>query len=644
MKKLVDIPKYDGRSRLLAISCFKDKLVQPVSTILTGVYEPRSLPCSGGITDFNEGYLDMMRMLVLFCTCFTLLIHQTVYGQTGLLFNVAATGNPAEIRLTLCLNGKGPLSCQDYTVSALSLNIMTTIPHHAYSSIGIKLNTPGYTITSGCSVIKNGYCLFAASDTMAATVTIGVITNNPPWYPSLEAFEHYDSGRSHVFSQATFAGSYSGDNHVTTVSSSSLYPSGYNMSYLDENQVYIYGGGYGDEAGSIGAFVSKINPNTLAPIWYNQLINTSLNGEWDYPGSMGILKDEFIYVSYGYRLAKLDPVTGVAITTLTLPVGLAQPQNTSFNGFNATDDGTIIMKSVYRQAGCTLQGPDALLNCPDPSDVPASILVSVNPNTMQVIDSITLPAPVGARPTIAKFNGVNYVYLLEATTAIRYAVNAGKFTLDTTWNPGVITLPGQTLCTSFVVMNDWVVAQTNTLPSATALSVIAINQANAANQFQIQPFLGDPIPPLVSVAFSNAAPGGTQAISWAPASVSGDADNNLIYAIDSLPGEIAAINITGSGMRVIWKKNQTTTEFTTLIGSASSRILVGTDIPGAQIPGDNSNDYAVWRNAATGQEIARSSLLPAMTQGTMIQPYYSGDMFYEGQLGTLIKLLPSAND
>jgi hypothetical protein len=27
-------------------------------------------------------------------------------------------------------------------------------------------------------------------------------TSNPPWYASLEAFEHYNSGRSHVFSMA----------------------------------------------------------------------------------------------------------------------------------------------------------------------------------------------------------------------------------------------------------------------------------------------------------------------------------------------------------------------------------------------------------------------------------------------------------
>lgn len=478
----------------------------------------------------------------------------------------------------------------------------------------------------------------------SATPRNSIINTNVPWYPSLEAFEHYDSGRSHVFSQAQFGGSYSGNNSVRAFNSTTLYPSGYNMSYLNANQAFIYGGGYGDESGSIGAFVAQVDPVSLAPIWYNQLINTSINGEWDYPGSMGILSDGYIYVSYGYRLAKLDPVTGKAIATLVLPTGGALPANTSFNGFNATANGIIIMKSVYRESGCNIQGPNALLDCDDPSNVPPSILVSVNPQTMQVIDNITLPAPVGARPTIGEFQGQNYVYLLEPTTAIRYSVSAaGKFTLDTLWNPGTITLPGQTLYTSFVVMNDWVVAQTNTLPAATALSVIAINQSNASTKYTIQPFLGESIPPLVAKAFESAAAGNTQAISWAPMSVSADPDNNLIYASDSLPGKIAAISINNNGLKVVWKESQTTTEFTTLIGFAESRVLIGTDIPGAEIPGNNKNDFAVWRNAATGQEIARSPLLPAMTQGTMIQPYYAGDMFFEGQLGILIRLTPRSN-
>lgn len=464
--------------------------------------------------------------------------------------------------------------------------------------------------------------------------------SNSPWYPSLAAFEHYNSGRSHVFPKAKFGGTFKGDNRVDIFSSLAIYPSGYNMAYLDSQNVFIYGGGYGDEPGSIGAFVAKVDPHTLAPIWYNQLINTSQNGEWDYPGSMAILRDSFIYVIYGYRLSKIDPMTGTIIKTLLLPTGEGAPENTAYNGFNATADGTLIMKSVYREAGCSIQGPNALLDCPDPTDVPASILVSVNPHAMTVIDSIVLPAPVSARPTIAKHNNRTYVYLVEASTVIRYQIRKGKFFLDQSWNPGTITLQGQTTATSFVVMDDWVVGQVNTLPSATALSVIAINQSDASKQFSIQPFLGDPIPPLVAKAFSNTAKGGGPAISWAPASVSTDSENHLIYATDSLPGKIAALKLTHRGLKIVWKVNQTTTEFTALIGSKRKRILVGTDIPGPEIPGRNLNDFAVWRNAKNGKEIARSPLLPAMTQGTMIQPYYSGEMFYEGQLGQLIKLKP----
>ncbi|WP_419421242.1 hypothetical protein ACNVED_15345 (plasmid) [Legionella sp. D16C41] len=582
-----------------------------------------------------------MKRFRYFFTSFILLVTQAKVAYSGLFFNISATGGaPGALPITLCLNGQGPVSCQNYIINNLNLNIKTTIPNRPYLTAGIKINTPGFHL-SGCVPINNGYCLFTVSDQVAANINITYSNNaNAPWYPSLEAFEHYNSGRSHVFSQAIFSGSMAGNNTVRYAYSPAIYPSGYNMSYLNANLAYIYGGGYGDVPGSIGAYVAQINPLTLQPIWYNQLINTSANGEWDYPGSLGILDDGYLYVSYGYRLTKLNPATGAIIATLVLPTGGGLPQNTSFNGFNATADGFIVMKSVYRQAGCTIQGPNALLDCPDPTDVPPSILVSVNPKTMQVVDNITLPAPVGARPTVTQYQNKNYVYLLESTTAIRYIVQGGVFRLDSSWNPGTITLPGQTLCTSFVVVNDWVVAQTNTLPSATALSVISINQGNAANQFSIQPFSGYPIPPLIALAFSNAAPGGTAAISWAPMSVSGDPASNIIYASDSLPGKIAAISVSQSGLNVLWVANQRTTEFTTLINPATNRVLVGTDIPEGEIPGNNQYDYVVWRNALTGVEIARSPILPAMTQGTMVQPYYFGAMFYEGQAGTLINLLP----
>ena len=154
----------------------------------------------------------------------------------------------------------------------------------------------------------------------------------------------------------------------------------------------------------------------------------------------------------------------------------------------------------------------------------------------------------------------------------------------------------------------------------------------------IQPFAGDPIPPLVKVAFSKQAPGGTQAVSWNAATVSVDPQSDLIYAMDALPGEIAAVHLGSSGLRTAWKVAQTTTEFIAIIGPPNQRVIVGSDIPGAEIPDLNMQDEVVWRNAATGQEIARSAPLPAMTSGTMVQPDYCADMFYPSAAGSLYKL------
>ena len=93
-------------------------------------------------------------------------------------------------------------------------------------------------------------------------------TANAPWYPSLEAFEHYNSGRSHVFSMARFGGSLHRRNNVDLVwSRKGAYPSGYNMSYLNAKDAFIQGGSYGDVKGSIGPFVAKVDPKTLKPVW-----------------------------------------------------------------------------------------------------------------------------------------------------------------------------------------------------------------------------------------------------------------------------------------------------------------------------------------------------------------------------------------
>jgi len=62
--RLVEIPKEDGSTRPLAISCFEDKIVQhAVSKILTVIFEPDFLPCSYGYREGINAH-DALRALM----------------------------------------------------------------------------------------------------------------------------------------------------------------------------------------------------------------------------------------------------------------------------------------------------------------------------------------------------------------------------------------------------------------------------------------------------------------------------------------------------------------------------------------------------------------------------------------------------
>lgn len=62
--KLVEIPKEDGSTRPLAISCFEDKIVQlAVTKILTAIYEPQFLPCAYGYREGVNGH-EALRALM----------------------------------------------------------------------------------------------------------------------------------------------------------------------------------------------------------------------------------------------------------------------------------------------------------------------------------------------------------------------------------------------------------------------------------------------------------------------------------------------------------------------------------------------------------------------------------------------------
>jgi hypothetical protein len=175
--------------------------------------------------------------------------------------------------------------------------------------------------------------------------------------------------------------------------------------------------------------------------------------------------------------------------------------------------------------------------------------------------------------------------------------------------------------TAVSVVNDWVAFATNAVAAATPLSVVAINQTDASRQFSTQPF---------------AAVGSPQ--SWSLSAITIDPLRSRIFTADALAGEVAALELRDDGLHKVWTAHQRTSEFLALIDQTQRRVLVGTDVPPGEPIGANTHDWVVWRNADTGDEIARPSLLPEFSTGTMVQPGYAGRLYYLGLDGTFIEL------
>ncbi|MBV9410608.1 MAG: hypothetical protein JO148_03355, partial [Acidimicrobiia bacterium] len=329
---------------------------------------------------------------------------------------------------------------------------------------------------------------------------------NAPWYPTIAAFEVHDSNRTHRYGCAHFQGDPSAtNNQVFAYSSQQDYVTPYNIVDRGPNELYIYGGGYGDNSAASGSFVSRVEPGTFSEVWRRVLINTKATNEWDYPGVLNVLNDGTLVVVYGYHVAKIDPATGNILAEVTLPTGSSAPRDTSYNGYDALPDGTILAKTVNRQPGCTEQGFSAFLNCPNPSSAPPSVMVAIDPHTLAVKAQLTLPEMIGGRITTTVFNGTNEIYLPGATKLYRYTYTNGTFAQDPTWGPIPYLKDGQTAASALAVIGDYVVGMTNGgKPTSTPMSVIAVSQADATKVSNIQPFVSSGsknsfIPSMVSV-------------------------------------------------------------------------------------------------------------------------------------------------
>ena len=105
------------------------------------------------------------------------------FGPQGNLFVITASGTATALSVQVCLEVTTPWTCENFMVNGQILSIRTVTPGYVYKAAGIKILTPGFSL-SGCTLVSNGYCTFTASNTAAATISVGS-TATPPTFTSI---------------------------------------------------------------------------------------------------------------------------------------------------------------------------------------------------------------------------------------------------------------------------------------------------------------------------------------------------------------------------------------------------------------------------------------------------------------------------
>jgi len=447
-----------------------------------------------------------------------------------------------------------------------------------------------------------------------------------PWYASVIAFEHFDSGRTHTFRCARYTGNFEDGNQVGATQFSQTYPTPYNLVLRKSGEAYVYGGAYGDFPGAPGSFVARVDTASDKQVWRTQLFDAAAHpADWNYPGVVGVHQNGFVYVVYRSSLAKVDAGSGKVVATAKLP-DIGSAADTAYNGFNGFSDGMIVTKSVNRRAGCSEQGFSAFQDCPNPKDVPNSMIAVVDPDSMKVVAKVEAKEQIGGRLTTTKFDGIDRLYLPGSKNMFRYNWRDGKLTLDDDWGPIPYLESGQSTAPAAAVVGEWVAMQTNAVPSDTPLSIVAMRQSDAKVS-NLQPFASDMK---------------KRSKSFLPSMITADPENSRVYAMDAGIGKVGGFSLdqTTGELKTLWTQSQKTLNFSTLIGPSDKRVFIATDVPVKALRALKSykTEAIVFRSAATGEELGRSGQLPKMTSGALVTPGDNGRIYYLGLAGQIYRV------
>ncbi|NJN82880.1 MAG: hypothetical protein HC802_11775 [Caldilineaceae bacterium] len=287
------------------------------------------------------------------------------------------------------------------------------------------------------------------------------------------------------------------------------------------------------------------------------------------------------------------------------------------------------MKDQTLPDGIDMQGTTAIIvgNMQGLSQ-PNAILVAVDPETLEVLDSIDLPQPSTTPHIITEYNDQIAIYVAMNTLIQRYFWDADSKTLsqDESWE-STPTVEGQTTPDAPTVLGDWIVLQTNGLGSSSvASSIVVVNQNDSSNTQTIFPF-GD----LQEGEFS-----------LAPPKPGADPDNNMIYSADMGVGKIAGIKFdpdTGD-METVFVLDQTASTFQMLIGPPDQRVLILENL--VDNADGTQSDGVTWNNPATGEQYAASDLFEPLTSNSVIAPGFGGRFYFPTAEGVIaLQVMPT---
>lgn len=465
---------------------------------------------------------------------------------------------------------------------------------------------------------------------------------SPGYYPSLNGSEISGSDRSGCFPFASFTGSFTEPNTVYAWRSEDDYQGTTFLCNREPGELFLCGGNLPEAKPPAfpGPYVARVDATTGKQIWRTYLENVNVSGNWIGVNNLNILANGKIVTAWSTQIALLDGDTGRILKTGTLPSGEAPQKDAHFKHLTVAPDGTLILKNHTRADGITEQGTLAMVKgLRKGMKMPSSVVVAVDPETLEVLDMVQLPELCATPHGITMYEGRIAIYICATEGIYRFFwdTEAKKLLRDESWG-GAYLAEGQSTGDAPGIMGDWIVVQTNGVGAKVPSSVVAINIHDSKKQVTVEPF-----GPLRKLQ-----------LSLAPPKTCIDVENNMLYSADAGVGQVAGIRLnqeTGE-MKVEFVVKNTTFTFQPMIGPKDQRVLVLTNMKGdiplmgavADMVTGMYSEQVRWLDAGTGRVLAESDFFEPLTFNSLTVPGYGGRLYFPTDIGFItLQVKPTRN-